>query len=76
MISWLAIALVFPAVLVGLLDWRRGLFALMRHGIGKPEGDGFQLAGVFLLQDGRILTSFRHATSADRPNYLALAKAA
>jgi len=61
---------------LGPAVWRRGLFALLRHGIGKPEGDGFQLAGVFVLKDGRILAAFHHATSADRPNYIALAKAA
>jgi hypothetical protein len=55
--------------------WLRGPAALLRHGLGRIDGDGFQLAGVFLLRSGRILTSFRHATSADRPDYLALAKA-
>jgi hypothetical protein len=61
---------------LGPAVWRRGLFALLRHGLGKPEGDGFQLAGVFLLRDSRIVASFRHATSADRADYLKLAHAA
>jgi peroxiredoxin len=61
---------------LGPTVWRRGLLALLRHGIGKPEGDGFQLAGVFLLRNNKILDSFRHTSSADRADYLALAKAA
>jgi hypothetical protein len=61
---------------LGPAVWRRGLFALLRHGIGRPEGDGFQLAGVFLLKNAKIHASFRHASSADRADYLALAKAA
>lgn len=61
---------------LGPAVWRRGLFALLRHGIGKPEGDGFQLAGVFVLKDGKIAASFRHATSADRADLTTLAKAA
>jgi hypothetical protein len=30
---------------LGPAGWQRGLLALLRHGIGRPEGDGFQLAG-------------------------------
>jgi hypothetical protein len=36
-------------------------------------GDGFRLAGVFLVHQGEIRKSYRHADSADRPDYLALA---
>jgi hypothetical protein len=61
---------------LGPAIWRRGLFALLRHGIGKPEGDGFQLAGVFVVKDSKVVASFRHATSADRPDFAAIANAA
>ncbi len=54
----------------------RGLQALVLEGHfnGKLEGDGFQLAGVFLVHKGKIVKSFRHRTAGDRPNYLELAR--
>ncbi len=62
-------ALIGPKVI-----WR-GLRAafLSRHGIGKFDGNVFQLPGVFLLDHGRIVREFRHATAADRPDYVELA---
>ena len=53
----------------------RALFGgtLFKYGFGKMIGNGLQLAGVFLVQNGRIVRSYRHRTTADRPNYAALA---
>ncbi len=45
-----------------------------RHGLGMPSGDVRQMPGVFLVHRGRILRSFVHKSSADRPDYVALAK--
>ncbi len=43
------------------------------HGVGALEGDGFQMPGAFLVQQGRIIAGKPHATAADRPDYAALA---
>jgi hypothetical protein len=57
--------------------WRGVVAALWRgHGIGRLEGDGFRLPGVFLLCHGRILSEFRAATAADRPDYVAIVRQA
>jgi hypothetical protein len=32
-------------------------------------GDGFQMPGAFLLQDGKIVAEHRHKNAADEPNY-------
>lgn len=42
--------------------------ALRGHGIGKLEGDGFQMPGAFVIHRGRVVREFRHATAADRPD--------
>lgn len=54
--------------------WWRGFTAaiLNRHGVGKMEGDGFQMPGTFLLHQGKIVRSYRHQTAADRPDYAAV----
>jgi peroxiredoxin len=43
------------------------------HGVGLVVGDAFRMPGVFLLHDGRVVQSFRHANAYDRPDYEALA---
>jgi peroxiredoxin len=55
--------------------WWRALRAgvLEGHGFGRKRGDGFQLGGAFLLHQGEVVRSFRNATAATRPDYLALA---
>ncbi len=42
--------------LFGPRVWARGVVAgmLKKHGVGKLEGDGFQLGGVYLLEDGKL----------------------
>lgn len=42
--------------------------ALRGHGIGKLEGDGFQMPGAFVIHRGCVLRAYRHATAGDRPD--------
>ncbi len=52
----------------------RGIGAMLGGNfIGKLQGDGFQMPGVFLIKDGEVIKSFIHKTAADRPDYLVLA---
>lgn len=55
--------------------WRRGFQAgvIGGHGVGAVEGDGFQMPGVFLVSDKRIVRAFRLRSAGDRPNYEAIA---
>jgi hypothetical protein len=43
-----------------------------RFGAGWTGADVRRLAGVFLVDRGRIVDSYRHRTSADRPDYAAI----
>lgn len=62
--------------LFGPRVWWRGLRAgLAGHGVGRLQGDGFQMPGTFLVRDGKIRKAFRHRSAADRPDYVALAAA-
>jgi peroxiredoxin len=52
----------------------RGVAATLRgHFVGPLDGDGFQMPGAFLVQDGRIAAAHRHALASDRPDYEQLA---
>jgi hypothetical protein len=64
--------------LFGTGVWWPGFRAaiMQRHGIGKLTGDGFQMPGVFLVRDNRIVAGYRHAHSAARPDYCGLAESA
>jgi len=54
--------------------WGAGLKSLISgHLPGIPSADVLQMPGVFLIYNGRVLRSFRHATSGDRPDYAVLA---
>ncbi len=46
---------------------------VFRYGFGPIIGNGFQLAGVFLVDRGCIVRAYRHQTTADRPDYAGLA---
>ncbi len=61
--------------LFGPSVWWSGFKAAIidRHGIGKLEGDGFQMPGVFIVHDNRIIKTLRHETAASRPHYGELA---
>jgi len=61
--------------IAGPAVWRRGLQALLAgHRVGPTGGDTLRLPGVFLLHNGAILKAYRHQNSAERPDYLALAR--
>lgn len=51
---------------LGPAIWWRGLLALLKHGVGKLEGDGFQLGGAFLVRNSQIVAAQRLKTSAER----------
>jgi hypothetical protein len=57
--------------LFGLQVMLRGLDAGIRkgHGLGAFTGDGFQMPGVFLIQNGAIREQFIHQLASDRPDY-------
>jgi len=60
--------------LLGPAVWWRGFHAWREHGIGRLNGNGFRMPGVFLLHDGAVARAFRHLTAADRPDYVDLAR--
>ena len=60
--------------------WQRGVAAAAPawlggggHGLGALKGDGLQMPGVFLLNEGKVVGGYRHETAADRPDYTSLA---
>jgi peroxiredoxin len=58
------------AQLFGFSVWRRAIEAASRgHLPGLLKGDGFQMPGLFLIRNGRILRAFTYETAADRPDY-------
>ena len=59
--------LVNPAVWMG---WLKG--TLFKHGIGKIQGDGHQMPGLFYLKNAQIVRRYVYRTIADEPNYLKL----
>lgn len=60
--------------LFGPRVWVSGLLAAAKgHGIGKLDGDGFQMPGAFIIHRGRIVRAYRHSTAGDRPNLRELA---
>ncbi len=60
--------------LFGLKNWIRGFNAgvVNMHGIGGQIGDGFQMPGVFIIQDGSVREQYIHKLASDRPNYVQL----
>lgn len=63
--------------LFGLKSWIRGFNAgiIGGHGVGTaPLGDGFQMPGVFTIENGEIRSSFVHKLASDRPDYEQLIK--
>jgi hypothetical protein len=57
--------LVTPAVWAGWL--MKG--AAFKHGIGKIQGDGHQMPGVFLLKNAKIERKFIYREVSDEPPY-------
>lgn len=62
--------------LFGPRVWWRGFFAAIvrGHGVGKLQGNGFQMAGTFLLHHGKIVKGYPLKDASDRPDYCALAQ--
>jgi peroxiredoxin len=62
--------------LFGLQTWIRGFQAglIDGHGIGSQLGDGFQMPGVFVIQEGELKEAFIHKLASDRPDYEGLVK--
>ena len=56
-----------PLVIFG---WLKG--TVFKHGIGKIQGDGHQMPGIFFLKGGKIVRRFIYKTIADQPDYLKL----
>jgi peroxiredoxin len=60
--------------LFGIGEFVRGFAATLRgHVIGKLAGDGFQMPGVFVVQNGRIVRAHRHRAASERPDYAGIA---
>lgn len=57
--------------LFGFRSWFRGIEAglIKGYGFGKQLGDGFQMPGVFVIKEGKIISEFRHKFASDKPNY-------
>lgn len=58
--------------LFGLKNWMRGfeITVVKRIPLGLRQiGDGFQMPGVFLIDEGKIMDSYIHTSASDRPNY-------
>ena len=57
--------------LFGPSVWRPGFQACVidRHGVGPLDGNGFQLPGLFLYDDGSQVAAYRHRSAHDRPDY-------
>lgn len=53
--------------------WRAFEAAILsRHGTGRVSADSFQMPGLFVIENARIVQRFRHRTAADRPDYAAI----
>jgi len=61
--------------LFGLKNWIRGFEVTLVKGtpLGLRQiGDGFQMPGVFLISEEKIMDSYIHASASDRPDYESL----
>lgn len=47
--------------------------ALSGYGLGRPEGDPFQMPGTAVIHRGRVLRQYVHRSAADRPDYATMA---
>ncbi len=61
--------------LFGLKVWIRGIDAglLKSNGVGRAKGDPFQMPGVFIIKDGKVVKKYVHQSAADRPDYQQMA---
>jgi hypothetical protein len=62
------------SAVMGPRVWWSGLKSTLSGNLpGIPEGDVRQLGGTFLVHHGEIVKAFRATSSADRPDYQAMA---
>ncbi len=63
--------------LFGPRVWGRGFSAgvLKGHLVGKLVGDGFQMPGVFVIEDGEVVAGYRHEHAGSEVDYCGLAGA-
>jgi hypothetical protein len=56
--------------------WRYALQSILLdgHGMGQLVGDRFQMPGAFLVQDGTVVSGFRHQLISDHPDYLSIVR--
>ncbi|MCO8122048.1 SelL-related redox protein [Stieleria sp. TO1_6] len=64
--------------LFGLRVWLRGIVAgvFHGHGIGRAQGNTFQMPGVFTYYHGQVIEGYQHELASDQPDYLELARRA
>ena len=55
---------------------KKGIKDLFIHGLGGIKGDGFQMPGVFLVNEKGVINSYIHNTVADDVNFARLAQEA
>ena len=62
--------------LFGLRVWIRGFISgfVNGHGIGRAQGNSFQMPGVYLYHCGVILDGYQPQIASDRPDYAAIAR--
>lgn len=60
--------------LYGLKVWSRAISLKFGVEFTKPLGNMRQMPGVFLLKSGKIINSFIHKSTADKPDYLEISK--
>lgn len=53
---------------------KKGLKDLFVHGVGGLKGDGFQMPGIFVINEKGVINSFRNTTVADDINFEHLAQ--
>lgn len=63
--------------LFGLQTWIKGFQINKKENLkqenGQHLGDSFQMPGVFLIKNGKIIESYIHKKASDRPDYAKLA---
>lgn len=61
--------------LFGLKNWAGVINTgiIKGYGWGREIGDGFQMPGVFVLHDRRIINSYIHKYVAEHPDYIKMA---
>lgn len=58
----------------GIQSWIRGFSVQAKYGaeVNKHLGDNFQMPGAFMIHQGKILDSYIHKNTSDRPDYKGL----